>query len=93
MPRFPAGHACLACTLIVMPRGSAFEEYVTFGVMTDTPDKNCLLAGRVKAVTEYHQRLPDGSLRELKPLLEAEAPLPRPQAGATPAPGKGPLEN
>ena len=46
MPRFPAGHACLACTLIVMHRGSAFEEYVTFGGMTDTPDGDaCLQAG------------------------------------------------
>ena len=32
MPSFPAGHACPACTLIVMCRGSASEEYVTFGV-------------------------------------------------------------
>ena len=39
MPRFPAGHARLACCLIVMHRGSAFEGYVRFGVMTDMPDE------------------------------------------------------
>jgi hypothetical protein len=74
-------------------RDSAFENLLALRVMTDMPDENRLLAGRVKAVIEYHQHLPDGSLREVKPLLEAEAPLPRPQAGTTPAPGKGPLEN
>lgn len=45
------------------------------------------VAGRVKVVTEFHQLLPDGSLREVKALLDSEKPLPKPQMDAGPAQG------
>lgn len=46
-------------------------------------------AGRVKVLTEYYQQRPDGSLLEMKPLLDPEKPLPRPQAEVPPAQGLG----
>ena len=46
-------------------------------------------AGRVKVLTEYYKQLTDGSLLEMKPLLETENPLPRPQAEVLPAQGLG----
>lgn len=44
-------------------------------------------AGRIKVVTEYYQQLPDGSLVKVKPLMDTEKPLPRPQTEALPAQG------
>ena len=38
-------------------------------------------------VTEYYQQLPDGSLVEMKPLMDTEKPLPMPQTDALPAQG------
>ena len=37
--------------------------------------------------TEYYQQLPDRSLVKMKPLMDAEKPLPRPQTDALPAQG------
>ena len=38
-------------------------------------------------VTEYYQQLPVGSLVKMKPLMDTEKPLPRPQTDAIPAQG------
>ena len=44
-------------------------------------------AGRVKVLTEFYQQLPNGSVLEVKPLLEPEKPLPMPQADVAPIQG------
>ena len=44
-------------------------------------------AGRVKVVTEYYQQLPDGGLVEVKPMLEGERAVQKPQLDAAPAQG------
>lgn len=46
-------------------------------------------AGRVKVLTEYYKQMPNGSVQEVKPLLEPEKPLPMPQADVAPVQGMG----
>ena len=57
------------------------------GTVTELCVESMQCAGRVKVLTEHYQQLPDGSLLEVKPLLEPEKPLPMPQADVIPVQG------